>query len=147
MATETPGHEEAEADVHELPEVRFLEGREDRKHDLLQAARVFKEMMSGFRTLHFVGPCVTVFGSARLGEHNEYYQLGVRVGAELAKAGFTVMTGGGPGIMEAANRGAKEVGGNSVGAGIRLPMEQSANRYVDTYHEFHYFFVRKVMLV
>ncbi|MBM4405440.1 MAG: TIGR00730 family Rossman fold protein [Chloroflexi bacterium] len=104
-------------------------------------------MIRGFRTLHFVGPCVTVFGSARFSEANPNYALGRAAGFELAKAGFTVVTGGGPGIMEAANRGAREAGGHSVGCGIKLPMEQARNPYIDTWVEFHYFFVRKVMLV
>jgi uncharacterized protein (TIGR00730 family) len=142
MPTDTPRN-----DLEEMQEVKFLGGPEDRKRDLFQAFRVFGEMMSGFRSLHFVGPCVTVFGSARLPESHEYYRLGVEVGKELARAGFTVMTGAGPGIMEAANRGAKQAGGTSVGAGIHLPKEQSPNSYLDTYKEFRYFFVRKVMLV
>jgi uncharacterized protein (TIGR00730 family) len=89
---------------------------------------------------------VTVVGSARFGVDHPYYDLGRRGGAELAKAGFTVMTGGGPGIMEAANRGAKEVGGRSVGCNIVLPHEQSPNPYLDTFVDFRYFFVRKLML-
>jgi uncharacterized protein (TIGR00730 family) len=105
------------------------------------------EFVRGFRTLHFVGPCVTVFGSARFSEDHPYYQLAREVGQELARAGFTVMTGGGPGIMEAANRGAKEVGGRSVGCNIELPAEQMPNRYLDRWITFRHFFVRKVMLV
>jgi uncharacterized protein (TIGR00730 family) len=101
----------------------------------------------GFRALHFVGPCVTVFGSARFKESHPYYELGREVGRELARAGFTVMTGGGPGIMEAANRGAKEMGGRSVGCNIELPAEQKPNAYLDRWITFHHFFVRKVMLV
>ena len=103
--------------------------------------------MRGFRTLHFVGPCVTVFGSARFGEEHPYYAVGREVGARLAKVGFTVMTGGGPGIMEAANRGAKESGGRSVGCNIELPQEQKPNRYLDRWITFRHFFVRKLMLV
>ncbi|HEY7540792.1 MAG TPA: TIGR00730 family Rossman fold protein [Methylomirabilota bacterium] len=105
------------------------------------------EFVRGFRALHFVGPCVTVFGSARFKEDHPYYALGREVGRELASAGFTVMTGGGPGIMEAANRGAQEVGGRSVGCNIELPAEQKPNQYLDRWITFHHFFVRKVMLV
>ena len=95
---------------------------------------------------HFIGPCVTVFGSARFTEESKYYKLAKEVGFEIAKAGFTTMTGGGPGIMEAANRGAKDGGGYSVGCNIILPKEQSPNPYLDRWMEFNYFFVRKVML-
>ena len=94
-----------------------------------------------------MGPCVTVFGSARFGETHPSYIQARDMGARLAKLGFTVMTGGGPGIMEAANRGAKDVGGYSIGCNIKLPMEQEPNPYLDTFIEFDYFFVRKVMLV
>jgi uncharacterized protein (TIGR00730 family) len=102
--------------------------------------------MKGFRALHFVGPCVTVFGSARFKQDHRYYALAREVGTRLAQAGFTVMTGGGPGIMEAANRGAREAGGASVGANITLPSEQKPNAYLDRWVEFRYFFVRKMML-
>ena len=105
-----------------------------------------KDFIRGLRVLHFVGPCVTVFGSARIPETHPYYQLGRDLGAGLARLGFTVMTGGGPGTMEAANRGAKEAGGRSVGVNIALPMEQAPNRYLDRMVTCHYFFVRKVML-
>ena len=105
------------------------------------------EFIRGFRALHFVGPCVTVFGSARFKADHPYYEIGRQVGRELARAGFTVMTGGGPGIMEAANRGAKEMGGRSVGCNIELPAEQKPNAYLDRWVTFRHFFVRKVMLV
>jgi uncharacterized protein (TIGR00730 family) len=111
------------------------------------AIRVFFEMMRGFRALHFLGPCVTVFGSARFHQEHPYYALAREVGARLAKAGFTVMTGGGPGIMEAANRGAKDAGGISVGCNIKLPVEQLPNRFLDEWITFDHFFVRKLMLV
>jgi uncharacterized protein (TIGR00730 family) len=130
------------------PEVtRFLEGPQRRGFELRRAIRIFLEFMRGFRALHFVGPCVTVFGSARFREDHPYYRLGRAVGGELARAGFTVMTGGGPGVMEAANRGARESGGRSVGCNIELPQEQRANPYLDRFITFRYFFVRKVMLV
>jgi uncharacterized protein (TIGR00730 family) len=103
--------------------------------------------MRGFRALHFVGPCVTVFGSARFKADHPYYELGRELGARLARVGFTVMTGGGPGVMEAANRGAREEGGRSIGCNIELPHEQHPNPYLDRWITFHHFFVRKVMLV
>jgi len=127
--------------------VRFLEGPQKRAAELARATRIFFEFLRGFRALHFAGPCVTVFGSARFTDNHPYYALARQAGAELAKAGFTVMTGGGPGIMEAANRGAKEVGGRSIGCNIQLPKEQQPNRYLDQWITFRHFFVRKVMLV
>jgi uncharacterized protein (TIGR00730 family) len=96
--------------------------------------------------LHFVGPCVTVFGSARFEENDKFYKLAVKVGERVSKLGFTVMTGGGPGIMEAANRGAKNVGGKSIGCNIILPFEQRPNPYLDKWMDFNFFFVRKVLL-
>ncbi len=127
--------------------VRFLEGPHPRGFELRRAVHIFAEFIRGFRTLHFVGPCVTVFGSARFTEGHPAYALAREVGACLARAGFTVMTGGGPGIMEAANRGAKEAGGRSVGCNIELPQEQQPNAYLDHWITFQHFFVRKVMLV
>src|SRR5206468_831385 len=114
---------------------------------LHKAVGIFFELLKGFRSLHFVGPCVTVFGSARFKEDHPYYGLARTLGARLVEAGFTVMTGGGPGIMEAANRGAKEAGGTSVGCNIELPMEQKPNPYLDHWVTFRHFYVRKVMLV
>ncbi len=125
----------------------FLEGPRSRGSELFRAFRIFLECIRGFRQLHFVGPCVTVFGSARFDEQHPYYKLAREVGSGLARLGFTVMTGGGPGIMEAANRGAKDVGGKSIGCNIELPQEQEPNPYLDRFVEFRYFFVRKVMLV
>jgi uncharacterized protein (TIGR00730 family) len=130
------------------PEVtRFLQGPQPRGFELARALRIFWELIRGFRALHFVGPCVTVFGSARFKEDHRYYALGREVGARLVRAGFTVMTGGGPGIMEAANRGAKEAGGRSIGCNIELPEEQKPNPYLDRWVTFRHFFVRKLMLV
>jgi uncharacterized protein (TIGR00730 family) len=128
-------------------EIRFLEGPQQRGYELARLMRIAWEFIKGFRTLHFVGPCVTVFGSARFREDHPYYGLARQTGAVLARAGFTVMTGGGPGIMEAANRGARDVGGRSIGCNIQLPMEQKPNPYLDKWITFRYFFVRKVMLV
>ena len=127
-------------------ERQFLQGPRPRGLELREAGRIFAECIRGFRKLHFVGPCVTVFGSARFKEDHPYYVLARELGGKLADAGFTVMTGGGPGIMEAANRGAKERGGLSVGANITLPSEQKPNAYLDHWVEFRYFFVRKLML-
>jgi uncharacterized protein (TIGR00730 family) len=138
---------EKRADVAAPEEVKFLEGPQPRGFELIRAARIFFELMRGFRTLHFVGPCVTVFGSARFREGHPYYDLARTAGRDLARAGFTVMTGGGPGVMEGANRGAREAGGRSVGCNIKLPKEQAPNPYLDTWITFRHFFVRKLMLV
>lgn len=127
-------------------EVRFLAGPQSRFRELMMGLRAFREILTAFRKLHFVGPCVTVFGSARFSESHPYYKLARKVGEQLAIAGFTVMTGGGPGIMEAANRGAKDAGGRSVGCNIVLPVEQEPNPWLDLFVEFRYFFVRKLML-
>jgi uncharacterized protein (TIGR00730 family) len=128
-------------------ERRFLEGPRGRLAELWRVVRIGAEFVKGFRALHFLPPAVTVFGSARFGEDSPHYRQGVAIGAALAEAGFTVMTGGGPGIMEAANRGARQAGGLSVGCNIVLPHEQRPNPYLDRFVEFRYFFVRKVMLV
>jgi uncharacterized protein (TIGR00730 family) len=129
------------------PERRFLAGPRSRWKEFVSVLRVMGEFVRGFRTLHSVGPCVTVFGSARFPEAHPYYQLTQKVGAQLARMGFTVMTGGGPGLMEAASRGAKEAGGFTVGCNIVLPEEQKLNPYIDRAVSFDHFFVRKVMLV
>lgn len=128
-------------------EKKFLEGRQDRADELESAVRYFLEFLKGFETLDVTGPAVTVFGSARFDETHRYYRLARETGRRLAEAGYAVITGGGPGVMEAANRGAKEAGGLSIGCNIRLPMEQKPNPYVDIFVEFDHFFVRKVMLV
>ena len=128
-------------------ERRFLQGAQPRGFEFFQALKIAWAFLRGYRRLHFVGPCVTVFGSARLEPGHRYYELAREMGAGLARAGFTVMTGGGPGAMEAANRGAREAGGRSVGCNISLPHEQEPNPYLDTCIEFDRFFVRKVMLV
>jgi hypothetical protein len=129
------------------PERLFLAGPRSRWKELLSVLGTMAEFIRGFRALHFVGPCVTVFGSARFKEDHPYYALARRVGSGLARMGFTVITGGGPGIMEAANRGAKEAGGFTVGCNIVLPEEQELNPYLDRSVTFEHFFVRKVMLV
>jgi uncharacterized protein (TIGR00730 family) len=131
----------------DVEEELFLEGPRSRGFELGRAFRIFGELIYGFRSLHFVGPCITVFGSARFQPDHPYYVLTRDLGARIARARFTVMTGGGPGLMEAANRGAKEARGVSVGCNIVLPQEQKPNPYLDKFVEFRYFFVRKVMLV
>lgn len=128
-------------------EGRFLEGPRKRLDEFGRAVRIFAEFIRGFRALHFVGPCVTVFGSSRFPPGHRYYELAREVGKGIAGLGLTTMTGGGPGVMEAANRGAQEAGGASIGCNIQLPMEQKPNPYLDRFVEFRYFFVRKVMLV
>ena len=129
------------------PEDRILlEGPHSRMRELRLLLKVIGDFIAGFRTLHFCGPCVTVFGSARIKEGHPYYQIGIALGKGLARLGFTVMTGGGPGLMEAANRGAREAGGRSVGVNIVLPFEQATNRYCDRIVTSRYFFVRKVLL-
>lgn len=128
-------------------EHEFLSGPNSRLREFLFVTRVAWEFIRGFQRLHYVGPCITVFGSARFKEDHKYYKLAQEMGAALADMGFTVMTGGGPGIMEAANRGAKDVGGTSIGCNIQLPHEQNPNPYLDVMIEFDYFFVRKYMLI
>ena len=124
----------------------YLEGPKSRSYELGFAWKVFKQFIKGFRILHFVGPCITVFGSARFKENEFFYDKAKEFGKRIADIGFTTMTGGGPGIMEAANRGAFENGGMSVGCNIRLPFEQKVNSYVHTSITFEHFFVRKTML-
>ena len=125
----------------------FLSGPLSRASEFARVVRIAAEFLKGFRHFHFVGPCVTVFGSARFREDHPYYGLAREIGRRLARAGATVMTGGGPGIMEAANRGAREAGGYSIGSNIELPHEQAPNPYLDRWVTFRYFFVRKVLLV
>ncbi len=128
-------------------EIKFLDGPQSRWAEFKFTISVMLEFIKGFRTLHFVGPCVTVFGSARFKEDHKYYKQTVKIAGEIAKLGFTIMTGGGPGIMEAANRGAKKVNGRSVGCNIVLPHEQFHNKYLDKFVNIKYFFVRKNLLI
>ena len=125
----------------------YLEGPRSRSSELRFAWRVFNQFIKGFRTVHFIGPCITVFGSARFNEEHPYYKAAREFGKRISDLGLTVMTGGGPGVMEAANRGAFENGGRSVGCNVHLPFEQKPNRYMDKWITFDHFFVRKVMLV
>jgi uncharacterized protein (TIGR00730 family) len=134
--------------AHAAPaDIRLLQGPQTRGLELGGAIRILFELIRGYRKFHFVGPCVTVFGSARFDENHRYYAMAREVGRMLATSGFTVMTGGGPGIMEAANRGARDVKGRSLGCNIVLPREQQPNQYLDSWIDFDYFFVRKLMLV
>jgi uncharacterized protein (TIGR00730 family) len=124
-----------------------LEGPKSRTSELRFTWQVVKQFIRGFRKLHFVGPCVTVFGSARFPPGHKYYLMAEEVGGFIAKTGFTVMTGGGPGIMEAANKGAFEAGGFSVGCNINLPREQMPNPYMHEWVALDFFFVRKFLLL
>ena len=115
--------------------------------DPWRVMRITGELVAGFDKLAHVGPAISIFGSARIGEDDPYYQAAREIGRRLAEQGFAVITGGGPGIMEAANRGAREAGGLSIGCNIQLPHEQGTNPYVDVAMTFQYFFVRKTMFV
>lgn len=128
-------------------EIKFLEGPQSRWKDFIFTVKVVFEFVKGFRVLHFVGPCITVFGSARFKEGHPHYESARQLAAKIAKKGFTIMTGGGPGIMEAANRGAMEIGGKSVGCNIVLPFEQEPNPYLQKFTNIRFFFVRKVLLL
>jgi len=125
----------------------YLEGPKSRSYELGFAFRVFWQFIKGFRSLHFIGPCITVFGSARFKEDHIYYKQAREFGKRIAESGMTTITGGGPGIMEAANRGAFENGGKSIGCNIQLPYEQKENPYTQKSITFEHFFVRKVLLV
>jgi uncharacterized protein (TIGR00730 family) len=128
-------------------EIKFLDGPQSRWEDFKVTIRTVIDFIKGYRTLHFAGPCVTIFGSARFDENHKSYKEARELGAKIAKLGFTIMTGGGPGIMEAGNRGARDVGGRSVGCNIELPFEQSHNPYLDKWVTIKYFFVRKTLLI
>lgn len=128
-------------------DIQFLEGPQSRLRELKFTFKTMIDLMQGLRALHFIGPCITIFGSARFKEDHPYYELTRKAAAAFAKLGFTVLTGGGPGLMEAANRGAKDVGGRSVGCNIQLPIEQQPNPYLDKWVYMRHFFLRKVLLV
>lgn len=127
-------------------DVEYLKGPHSRWYELRFVIRVFFDFIRGYRKLHFLGPCVAIFGSARFKEDHAYYALAREMGKRLGQLGFGIMTGGGPGIMEAANRGARDVGAKSIGVNIVLPFEQKPNPYLDRWVEIDYFFVRKVMM-
>jgi uncharacterized protein (TIGR00730 family) len=129
---------------------KFLERQPEQSFqdtDTWRALRILSEFVEGFDAMAAVGPAVTVFGSARTVPHDPLYETARRLGRLLAEAGYAVITGGGPGTMEAANRGCQEGGGLSVGCNIELPHEQGLNPYVDLGVEFRYFFARKTMFV
>jgi uncharacterized protein (TIGR00730 family) len=128
-------------------EIQFLDGPQSRLKELKFTFETMRDLIRGFRALHFIGPCITVFGSARFKDGHPYYELTRKASAEFAKLGFTILTGGGPGLMEAANRGARDVGGHSVGCNIQLPVEQQPNPYLDKWVYMQHFFLRKVLLV
>jgi uncharacterized protein (TIGR00730 family) len=128
-------------------EAQFLGGHRGYFHEIVRILKISYEFFRGFRAFHGIGPAITIFGSARFKEGHPTYELSRSIGKLLARDGYTVITGGGPGLMEAANRGAKEAGGASVGCNIVLPHEQGPNAYLDRVITFYYFFVRKVMLV
>jgi len=127
-------------------EAEFLANPRSRWRNLAILHRIATEILRGMRRLHFVGPAVTVFGSARVREGSPEYTDALAIGRALGEAGFAVITGGGPGVMEAANRGARDVGATSVGCTIKLPREEKPNPYLDVHVDFHYFFARKFML-
>lgn len=128
-------------------ERQFLKRLRSQEEELASAGRVFMEIMHAATELTDLGRCVTIFGSARFEEDHDYYKLARETGRLLAQAGYTIITGGGPGIMEAANRGAKDAGGQSIGCNISLPVEQQPNPYVDRFVQFEHFFVRKMMMI
>ncbi len=128
-------------------ESSFLKGPRNRLKEFWFTVKVQISFIKAFRKLHFIGPCVTIFGSARFDSQNIFYKQAEKIGATLANMGFTVMTGGGPGIMEAANKGAYESGGYSVGCNIILPQEQNPNPYLHKWIDIPYFFVRKFILI
>jgi len=125
----------------------LLSGAKSTLKNVRDCFRIAQEFYYGFRQLRNIGPCVTVFGSARFQDDHVYYRLAQETARKLGEEGFSIMTGGGPGVMEAANRGAREAGVLSVGCNIELPREQHPNPYLDVWTEFNHFFVRKVMLV
>ena len=135
------------ADHLNFEEYEFIEKKQSRWKEFLFLIKIVIEFIKGFRTFHFINHCVTIFGSARFDENNQYYQSARQLAAKLSQNEFTIMTGGGPGIMEAANRGAKEVGGYSIGCNIQLPHEQKPNPYLDKWVTIRYFFVRKMLLI
>lgn len=137
----------AQKNANHKAEIRFLEGPQSRWQEFKFTVKVLVEFIKGFRTLHYVGPCVTIFGSARFRDGHPYYDQTEELSGKIAQLGFTIMTGGGPGIMEAANKGAKAVGGRSVGCNIVLPHEQVENPYLDKSVSIKYFFVRKTLLI
>jgi uncharacterized protein (TIGR00730 family) len=130
-----------------LTNIKLRDWTETRAHSSWQVFKIMAEFVQGFETLAKIGPCISIFGSARTQPGHKYYELAVELAKRLAEEGFGIITGGGPGIMEAANKGAALANGRSVGLNIELPFEQNANEYIDKDKSlfFDYFFVRKVM--
>ncbi len=128
-------------------EEHFITKKQSRWKEFIFLIKIFIEFIKGFRTFHFIDYCITIFGSARFDENSYYYQITQQLAYQLSKHHFTIMTGGGPGIMEAANRGAKEAGGYSIACNIQLPHEQKPNPYLDKWVTIKYFFVRKILLI
>jgi uncharacterized protein (TIGR00730 family) len=134
-------------DQNDKSEIMFLQGPQSRFAELKFICITLWELIRCFRKLYSIGPCITFFGSSRFREDHSYYEFTKKAAGECARLGFTIMTGGGPGLMEAANRGAKEVGGRSVGCNIKLPIDQMPNSYLDKWVETKHFFIRKILLV
>jgi hypothetical protein len=132
-----PGSDTSEPAPAGSSDTYMLSGPHGRFHEVVLLLRAMRDFLRGFRVLHFVGPCVTIFGSARFHEGHPLYAVAREVGRRTSALGFTVMTGGGPGLMEAANRGARDFGGRSVGCNIELPMEQDPNPYLDRWVNCH----------
>ncbi|MCX7727911.1 MAG: TIGR00730 family Rossman fold protein, partial [Bacteroidia bacterium] len=128
-------------------EYEFIEKKQSRWKEFVFLVKVTIEFIKGFRTFHFIDRSITIFGSARFTEESKYYKITKDIAFQLAQHHFTIMTGGGPGIMEAANRGAKEAKGYSIGCNIQLPHEQKPNPYLDKWITIKYFFVRKMLLL
>lgn len=130
-----------------LTKIKLRDWTETRAHSSWQVFKIMAEFVQGFETLAKIGPCISIFGSARTQPGHKYYELAVETAKRLAEEGFGIITGGGPGIMEAANKGANMAGGRSVGLNIALPFEQNGNPFIDPDKSLHfdYFFVRKVM--
>ncbi len=127
-------------------EYKFLNGPRSRTEEFVFTIKILFEFIRGLRAFHFLGPCVTVFGSARYKSDHHFYKSAEEIAFRIARHGFTIMTGGGPGIMEAANKGARNAGGKSVGCNIVLGHEEGTNKFLDKWVTMHYFFVRKVFL-
>lgn len=131
----------------QLHNIKIRDWTETKAHSSWQVFKIMAEFVQGFETMAKIGPCISIFGSARTKPGEKYYELTVNIAKRLAEEGFGIITGGGPGIMEAGNKGATMAGGRSVGLGIELPFEQKTNTYIDTDKNlnFDYFFVRKVV--
>lgn len=137
----------SQSNVPRLEEIRFLRGEDSPSKETWRTFRILSEFIKGYETLAGTTNGISMFGSARMKPGSPHYELARKTAYEIGKAGFTIITGGGPGAMEASNRGAREAGARSIGLNIKLPFEQHVNPYVDVTENFNFFFVRKVMLV